>query len=215
MVSDLDMTRVVALLSMLLVLPASSMALVTFLQQRPLPRAQPVLRSRLVVLQDGPKPSTPAEPAMPEAAPQPAEADPAAPAAAPAEDGPAVVDFLKNPAGFTTKDVSAPEAALREKQIESVARASDPFRLVRTVLYAVFGLVSLAGAGIAVTKGNMADAGVNGAVFVGVGVAFLVDQKVQGALAEKAKEEIDNPYLKGEMLFADSVEEKDSKEKEM
>ena len=206
MVSDLDMTRVVALLSMLLVLPASSMALVTFLQQRPLPRAQPVLRSRLVVLQDGPKPSTPAEPA---------EADPAAPTAAPAEDGPAVVDFLKNPAGFTTKDVSAPEAALREKQIESVARASDPFRLVRTVLYAVFGLVSLAGAGIAVTKGNMADAGVNGAVFVGVGVAFLVDQKVQGALAEKAKEEIDNPYLKGEMLFADSVEEKDSKEKEM
>ena len=113
---------------------------------------------------------------------------------------------------MTPADAEA-EAALREKQIESVARASDPFRYVRTVLYAIFGLVSLAGAGIAVSKGNMADAGVNSAFLVGAGAAFFVDQKfVQTALTEKAKEEIENPYLKGEMLFADSEEKKEKDE---
>jgi len=113
---------------------------------------------------------------------------------------------------MTPADAEA-EAALREKQIESVARASDPFRYVRTVLYAIFGLVSLAGAGIAVSKGNMADAGVNSAFLVGAGAAFFVDQKfVQAALTEKAKEEIENPYLKGEMLFADSEEKKEKDE---
>lgn len=165
-----------------LLLPLATSLLVV---QRPHQLAQPAApRNRLVVLQDG-------EPA-------------ATSAGVPVES--AMPEAAATPADATV------DAALREKQIESVARAGDPFRYVRTVLYVIFGLVGLAGAGIAVSKGNMADAGVNSAFLLGAGVAFVVDQKIQGALTEKAKEEIENPYLKGEMLFADGKDKDQDQE---
>ena len=88
---------------------------------------------------------------------------------------------------------------LSAKQLEMVAGASDPFRYVRTVLYAVFSIVGLAGAGIAVTQGDMVNAGVNAGVLVGGVAAFVLDQKFQETLQAKVKEEMDDPYLKGDM----------------
>ena len=106
-------------------------------------------------------------------------------------------------AGSESDDNEAPAAEpdenLAAKQLEMVAGASDPFRYVRTVLYAVFSIVGLAGAGIAVTQGDMVNAGVNAGVLVGGVVAFVLDQKFQETLQAKVKEEMDDPYLKGDM----------------
>lgn len=49
-------------------------------------------------------------------------------------------------------------------------------------------------------QGDMANAGVNAAVLVGGVAAFVVDQKFQETLQAKVKEEMDDPYLKGDML---------------
>ena len=91
----------------------------------------------------------------------------------------------------------APKKKLTQQQLEVVAGASDPFRFVRLILYGIFGFVGVVGAGLALSKGDVANAGVNGLFFVGAGGAYFVDLKVQGALLDKAKEEVENPYLKG------------------
>ena len=52
----------------------------------------------------------------------------------------------------------------------------------------------LAGAGIALFKGDIADAGINGAVLVGGVAAFVVDMKFQESLQEKVKSEIEDPF---------------------
>ena len=55
-------------------------------------------------------------------------------------------------------------------------------RFVRLILYGIFGFVGVVGAGLALSKGDVANAGVNGLFFVGAGGAYFVDLKVQGAL---------------------------------
>ena len=115
----------------------------------------------------------------------------------------AIVTMQEQPEGGSESDNGAPAAEqdekLSAKQLEMVAGASDPFRYVRTVLYAVFSVVGLAGAGIAVTQGDMVNAGVNAGVLVGGVVAFVLDQKFQETLQAKVKEEMEDPYLKGDM----------------
>ena len=86
-----------------------------------------------------------------------------------------------------------------EAQIDAVARASDPFSLVRTVMYVTFGIAGLAGVGISISQmgsntvdslGNLA---VNGLVLAGgIGIYFF-DQSVTAKLREKAAEELANP----------------------
>ena len=116
----------------------------------------------------------------------------------------AIVTMQEQPAGVSEQDeeLSAPAAQdeeLSAKQLEVVAEASDPFRFVRTTLYAIFSVVGLAGVGIAVFQGDMANVGVNAGVLVGGVAAFFLDQKFQEMLQDKVKQEMDDPYLKGDM----------------
>ena len=116
----------------------------------------------------------------------------------------AIVTMQEQPAGVSEQDeeLSAPAAQddeLSAKQLEVVAEASDPFRYVRTTLYGIFSVVGLAGVGIAVFQGDMANVGVNAGVLVGGVAAFVLDQKFQEMLQDKVKQEMDDPYLKGDM----------------
>jgi hypothetical protein len=116
----------------------------------------------------------------------------------------AIVTMQDQPASVSEQDeeISAPAAQdeeLSAKQLEVVAEASDPFRFVRMILYGIFSVVGLAGAGIAVSQGDMVNAGVNAGVLVGGVVAFVLDQKFQEMLQAKVKQEMDDPYLKGDM----------------
>ena len=45
----------------------------------------------------------------------------------------------------------------------------------------------------------MANVGVNAGVLVGGVAAFFLDQKFQEMLQDKVKQEMDDPYLKGDM----------------
>ena len=70
-----------------------------------------------------------------------------------------------------------------------------PQRLTQPLLPHGFSPASgLAGAGIALFKGDIADAGINGAVLVGGVAAFVVDMKFQESLQEKVKSEIEDPF---------------------
>ena len=116
----------------------------------------------------------------------------------------AIVTMQDQPAGVSEQDekLSAPAAQdeeLSAKQLEVVAEASDPVRFVRMILYGIFSVVGLAGAGIAVSQGDMVNACVNAGVLVGGVVAFVLDQKFQEMLQAKVKQEMDDPYLKGDM----------------
>ena len=116
----------------------------------------------------------------------------------------AIVTMQDQPVGVSEQDeeLSAPAAQdeeLSAKQLEVVAEASDPFRFVRTTLYGIFSVVGLAGVGIAVFQGDMANVGVNAGVLVGGVAAFVLDQKFQEMLQDKVKQEMDDPYLKGDM----------------
>ena len=106
----------------------------------------------------------------------------------------AIVTMQDQPAGVSEQDEE-----LSAKQLEVVAEASDPFRFVRTTLYGIFSVVGLAGVGIAVFQGDMANVGVNAGVLVGGVAAFFLDQKFQEMLQDKVKQEMDDPYLKGDM----------------
>ena len=65
----------------------------------------------------------------------------------------------------------------------------------------------LAGAGIALFKGDIDDAGINGAVLVGGVAAFVVDMKFQESLQEKVKSEIEDPFAGMKDGAAHSIEE--------
>ena len=85
------------------------------------------------------------------------------------------------------------------RQVDLVDRASDPFRIVRTVLYVTFGVAGLAGCGIAISKGEFMNAAIN-AIVLGAGVGlFLFDRSITAGLREKAEKELSNPYLKGDL----------------
>eukprot|EP00308_Calcidiscus_leptoporus_P023107 CAMPEP_0119353698 /NCGR_PEP_ID=MMETSP1334-20130426/2804_1 /TAXON_ID=127549 /ORGANISM="Calcidiscus leptoporus, Strain RCC1130" /LENGTH=176 /DNA_ID=CAMNT_0007367045 /DNA_START=13 /DNA_END=543 /DNA_ORIENTATION=+ len=108
---------------------------------------------------------------------------------------------------------SQPEVAEEERvdrseaQQDVIARAQDPFRAVRIVVFAIFGIVGLAGCGIALTQLGSDPAGALGnlavnAGFLGAAAALYVfDQKVQADLRAKLEEELANPYLKGGSEF--------------
>lgn len=87
-----------------------------------------------------------------------------------------------------------PEDTQSEK-IGLVERASDPFRIVRVVLYVTFGVVGVAGLGIAFVQmgsdpmqsvGNLA----TNALVLAAGVGlFFFDQSVTSSLREKAEKD--------------------------
>mmetsp|Transcript_113763 Transcript_113763/g.179010 ORF Transcript_113763/g.179010 Transcript_113763/m.179010 type:complete len:192 (-) Transcript_113763:71-646(-) len=92
-----------------------------------------------------------------------------------------------------------------QKQVELAADSKDPFRPVRVVIYATFGISGLAGVIIAATqlgsKSNaLQDLAINlGVLIAGVGI-FLFDRKVTADLDEKTRQELSNPYLAGNAL---------------
>ena len=103
------------------------------------------------------------------------------------------------------------------RQIDLVERASDPFRVVRVVVYATFGVAGLAGVAISLfhmgkdPSRALSDLAINSAVLgAGVGV-FFFDRKVTSDLRAKAEAEVKNPYLKGDAIF-EGAEEADAQE---
>ena len=113
------------------------------------------------------------------------------------------------PAVFLTAIEDSPGDKATDRQIDLVERASDPFRVVRVVVYATFGVAGLAGVGIALFQmgkdpgAAIENLAINAAVLgAGVGV-FIFDRKVTADLRAKAEAEIKNPYLKGDALFED------------
>ena len=94
------------------------------------------------------------------------------------------------------------------RQVDLVERASDPFRIVRVVLYATFGIAGIAGCGIAVSQvgsdpSAMKNLAVNAAVTAGGVAIFLFDRSVTASLREKAEAELKSPFLKGDVLLAE------------
>lgn len=97
-----------------------------------------------------------------------------------------------------------------DTQVDLVNRASDPFRIIRQVLYVTFGVTGFAGCVTSVMQmgdkpadslGNLA---VNAAVLAaGIGV-FFFDKSVTAKLREKTEEELKNPYLKGDAVIGDA-----------
>mmetsp|Transcript_19767 Transcript_19767/g.47338 ORF Transcript_19767/g.47338 Transcript_19767/m.47338 type:complete len:165 (-) Transcript_19767:238-732(-) len=95
--------------------------------------------------------------------------------------------------------------SLRARRVELVERAGDPFRGVRVVLYAVFGVAGLAGIATSImTMGTdpgpaLGNIAINSAVLA-IGVAvYVFDQKITSDLKRKLEEELKNPYLKGDL----------------
>ena len=87
------------------------------------------------------------------------------------------------------------------------------FRVIRAVLYVTFGIVGIAGCGVAVMQmgsdpaGSLGDLAVNSAVTAaGVGI-FFFDRSVTANLREKVQAEMKNPYLKGDALMDEAPEE--------
>ena len=116
--------------------------------------------------------------------------------------------------GDTTEEPAAEEPAAKTvvaataEQVALTERASDPFRVVRVVLYVTFGITGLAGVVLSLLKmgsdpNALADVGINAAVVAGGVGIFLFDQSVAAKLKEKAEAELSNPYLKGDLLKTD------------
>ena len=105
------------------------------------------------------------------------------------------------------------ELEVSEDQIDLVERASDPFRVIRVVLYVTFGIAGLAGCAIAVSQMGkdpgqaMSNLAVNGAVLAGGVGIFIFDKSVTSKLREKAAAELKNPYLKGDAVLKDQEDD--------
>ena len=89
----------------------------------------------------------------------------------------------------------AEQEDMRSEKVGLVERASDPFRVVRVVLYVTFGVVGIAGLGIAITQmgsdpmQSMGNLAINALVLAaGVGL-FFFDQNVVRNLRDKAEKE--------------------------
>ena len=93
-----------------------------------------------------------------------------------------------------------------EQQVDLVDRASDPFRVIRVVLYVTFGIAGFAGCGIAISNGEFGNLAINAVVLAGGVGIFLFDRSVTAGLREKAEKELSNPYLKGDALANDKEE---------
>ena len=92
-----------------------------------------------------------------------------------------------------------PAATPAAEQVDLVDRAQDPFRVVRVVLYATFGITGLAGVLISATKMGsepskaLSDLAINAAVLAGGVGIFFFDRSVTAKLREKAEKELANP----------------------
>ena len=119
------------------------------------------------------------------------------------------------PAAITCQETDERPPSVKDlssEQVDLVNRASDPFRIIRQVLYVTFGVVGLAGVVTSVMQmgdkpgdslGNLV---VNGAVLAaGIGV-FFFDRSVTSKLREKVEAELSNPYLKGDAVLGDDEE---------
>lgn len=101
---------------------------------------------------------------------------------------------------------------LSSEQVDFVNRASDPFRIIRQVLYVTFGVVGLAGVVTSVIQmgekpGNsLGNLVVNGAVLAAGIAVFFFDKSVTSRLREKVKAELSNPYLKGDAVLGEDEE---------
>jgi hypothetical protein len=97
--------------------------------------------------------------------------------------------------------------AVSSEQIDLVERASDPFGIIRVVLYVTFGISGIAGIGIAASQMGedpgkaMSNLAVNAAVLAGGVGIFLFDRSLTAKLREKADQELKNPYLKGDAVL--------------
>lgn len=97
--------------------------------------------------------------------------------------------------------------AVSSEQVDLVERASDPFGIIRVVLYVTFGISGIAGIGIAASQMGedpgkaMSNLAVNAAVLAGGVGIFLFDRSVTAKLREKADQELKNPYLKGDAVL--------------
>jgi len=65
----------------------------------------------------------------------------------------------------------------------------------RFSLYALFGVIGAAGVGIAVSQGNLGDAGINGIVLIFAAGAAFFDAQNQGDQVEATKAAMDNESL--------------------
>ena len=116
--------------------------------------------------------------------------------------------------GVTLQETQSPASeakpaarAVSSEQIDLVERASDPFGIIRVVLYVTFGISGIAGIGIAASQMGedpgkaMSNLAVNAAVLAGGVGIFLFDRSLTAKLREKADQELKNPYLKGDAVL--------------
>ena len=116
--------------------------------------------------------------------------------------------------GVTLQETQSPASeakpaarAVSSEQIDLVERASDPFGIIRVVLYVTFGISGIAGIGIAASQmgedpgKSMSNLAVNAAVLAGGVGIFLFDRSLTAKLREKADQELKNPYLKGDAVL--------------
>jgi len=116
--------------------------------------------------------------------------------------------------GLTLQETQSPASeakpaarAVSSEQIDLVERASDPFGIIRVVLYVTFGISGIAGIGIAASQMGedpgkaMSNLAVNAAVLAGGVGIFLFDRSLTAKLREKADQELKNPYLKGDAVL--------------
>jgi len=102
---------------------------------------------------------------------------------------------------------AAPARELQSGQVDLVERASDPFRVIRVVMYVTFGVSGIAGCAIAISQmgkdpaQSMSNLAVNAAVLAGGVGIFFFDRSVTSKLREKAEAELKNPYLKGDAVL--------------
>ena len=93
-----------------------------------------------------------------------------------------------------------------EAAVDLVERASDPFGIVRVIIYVTFGITGVAGIGTSLLQmgddagaamGNLA---INAGVLAAGVAVYFVDRSATAALREKAEKELANPYLKGGLI---------------
>mmetsp|Transcript_125225 Transcript_125225/g.234212 ORF Transcript_125225/g.234212 Transcript_125225/m.234212 type:complete len:231 (-) Transcript_125225:54-746(-) len=131
---------------------------------------------------------------------------------APAENAPAAKESKQE----MLKPIEDPEDTV----VELVAEASDPFRLIRGVIYVTFGVTGLAGIVISALQmgknpaSSIANLGINAAVLAAGIAVFLFDRQTTAKFRENAKQELENPFLKGDGVMESEEEEKEKSEEQ-
>ena len=96
-----------------------------------------------------------------------------------------------------------------EAAVDLVERASDPFGIVRVIIYVTFGITGVAGVATSLLQMGddagtaMTNLGINAGVLVAGAAVYIFDRKITASLREKAEKELANPYLKGGIFEGD------------